>query len=96
MNDLDHHMLLATDNPLLPVSEDGPNLKVTYRGKTWSFPAEDCVTLPIANTTAELLAGYIAGRLRADLTAAAGAGPAVLRVEVEEAPGQNATYEWRA
>ena len=36
--------------------------------REWLFPRDDCVLLPIENTTAELLARYIAGkRLLEDL-----------------------------
>jgi 6-pyruvoyltetrahydropterin/6-carboxytetrahydropterin synthase len=53
------------------------------------------VLLPIENTTAELLARYIAGRLLEALKTKEGFVPEVLRVEVEEAPGQSATVEWQ-
>jgi len=45
---------------------------------------DDCVLLPIENTTAELLARYIGERLREDLRTTYKFVPAVLRVEVEE------------
>ena len=57
------------------------------------FPRGDCVLLPIENTTAELLARYIAGRLLESLRTREGFVPEVLRVEVEEGPGQSATIE---
>jgi 6-pyruvoyltetrahydropterin/6-carboxytetrahydropterin synthase len=88
-------MLLPTRNPLIRLHEDGSNIRVTYGDRYWSFPREECVLLPIANTTAELLADYIAGRLR---EAMAGRGwnlPRILRVEVEESFGQSAEVEWR-
>ena len=94
-NELDHRMLLPTRNPLIRLHEDGSNLRVTYGDRYWSFPREECVLVPIANTTAELLADYIAGRLR---EAMAGRGwnlPRILRVEVEESFGQSARVEWR-
>lgn len=93
--ELDHHVLLATRNPLLPVTEAGDRVRVTFGAKEWAFPREDCVLLPIENTTAELLARWIAGRLLADLRGR-GFTPAVLRVEVEENVGQAAIYESRA
>ena len=95
VDELDHHMLLATLNPLLPVEDAGPNWVVRYREKFWSFPKEDCVVLPIANTTAELLAKWMAGRLVEVLHAKHGFVPEVLRVEVEENAGQAAFYEWK-
>jgi 6-pyruvoyltetrahydropterin/6-carboxytetrahydropterin synthase len=92
---LDHHMMLPTKNPLIAVEEGPHSIRVRYRDREWVFPREDCVLLPIENTTAELLARYIAQRLAEDLQHQHQFVPAVLRVEVEENTGQSATYEWR-
>jgi 6-pyruvoyltetrahydropterin/6-carboxytetrahydropterin synthase len=54
------------------------------------------VLLPIENTTAELLASYIAGRLVEDLQRLYQFRPEILRVEVEESLGQSATCEVHA
>src|SRR5438270_12190586 len=94
-DELDHHMLLPTGNPVIHLHEEGRAVRVRYKDREWVFPREDCVLLPIENTTAELLARYIGQRLRGDLHATCGYVPAVLRVEVEESFGQSATYEWR-
>lgn len=93
---LDHRMLLATRNPVIGVEERGASVRVTYRDREWVFPTDDCVLLPIENTTAELIARYIGGRLLESLKSADGFVPEVLRVEVEENVGQSATYEWTA
>ncbi|HEV3436694.1 MAG TPA: 6-carboxytetrahydropterin synthase [Gemmata sp.] len=94
-DELDHHMLLATRNPVIAVEENPTNVRVRYQEREWVFPRGDCVLLPIENTTAELLARYIATRLVDVLRREEGFVPEVLRVEVEEAPGQSATVEWR-
>lgn len=94
-DDLDHHMLLATTNPVIAVVPTGDTIVVTYKSRQWVFPADDCKLLPIENTTAELIARYIAGRLLDSLRDRHGFTPAVMRVEVEENVGQSATYEWR-
>lgn len=94
-DELDHYMLLATRNPLIRVEEDGERVRVRYREREWVFPRGDCVLLPIENTTAELLARWIAQRLQADLLEHHGFRPHVLRVEVEENVGQSATCELR-
>jgi 6-pyruvoyltetrahydropterin/6-carboxytetrahydropterin synthase len=94
-DELDHRMLLATRNPLIRVEEGTLSVRVRYRDREWVFPREDCVLLPIENTTAELLARYLARRLIEDLQRHHGYRPAVLRVEVEENVGQSATCEWR-
>ena len=94
-DELDHHMLLATRNALIKVDETPGEVRVEYRGRQWVFPRDDCVLLPIENTTAELLTRYIAHRLLASLKSECGFAPASLRVEVEENVGQSAAYEWR-
>jgi 6-pyruvoyltetrahydropterin/6-carboxytetrahydropterin synthase len=95
-DELDHRMLLATRNPLISVEEGPKSVRVRYREREWLFPRDDCVLLPIENTTAELLARYIAGRLVEDLRRHHDYRPVVLRVEVEENIGQSATCELRA
>jgi 6-pyruvoyltetrahydropterin/6-carboxytetrahydropterin synthase len=88
-------MLLPTRNQVILVEEKDREVHVRYRDRQWRFPREDCILLPIENTTAELLAGYIAQRLRDDLRRHHSYEPKVLRIEVEENVGQSATYEWR-
>jgi 6-pyruvoyltetrahydropterin/6-carboxytetrahydropterin synthase len=95
VGELDHHMLLATRNPLISVEELDRNVRVRFRDREWSFPREDCVLLPIENTTAELLAKWIARRLADVLRTAYRYVPEVMRVEVEENVGQWAVYEWK-
>lgn len=63
VTELDHHTLLPTQHPLIKVVPDENEVTVTFRQKRWIFPLEDCVLLPLANTTAELLANYIGQRL---------------------------------
>lgn len=95
-DELDHRVMLATRNPYIRVEERPGSVHVTYRDREWLFPRDDCVLLPIENTTAELLARYIAVRLADDLHQHYGRWPDVLRVEVEENIGQSATCEWRS
>jgi 6-pyruvoyltetrahydropterin/6-carboxytetrahydropterin synthase len=92
--ELDHHMLLATRNPVIRVEESAATVRARYQEREWVFPREDCVLLPIENTTAELLARYIGGRLLDVLRAEHSYVPRVLRVEVEEMVGTSATWEW--
>ncbi|MSQ94178.1 MAG: 6-carboxytetrahydropterin synthase [Gemmataceae bacterium] len=93
-DELDHRMMLPTNNRVILLEESAKSVRVRYKDREWVFPREDCVLLPIENTTAELLARYIGGRLREDLRAAYQFVPKVLRVEVEESFGQSATYQW--
>ena len=94
-DELDHHMLLPTKNPVILLLEEGQAVRVRYKDREWVFPRDDCVLLPIENTTAELLARYIGQRLQHDLKGLYGFRPEAMRVEVEENYGQSATWELR-
>ena len=90
MAELDHRVLLPGDNPKLAISKDDGNVRVAFDGQPrYVFPARDVVILPIANTTVELLAQYLAGRVRAELPAT---HLKAIEVEVEENFGQSASY----
>lgn len=94
-DELDHHMLLPTRNRVILLDERPGSIHVRYKDREWLFPRDDCVLLPIENTTAELLARYLGERLRDELQRAYRFAPHALRVEVEESFGQSASYEWR-
>src|SRR3954468_16966171 len=59
-DELDHHMLLPTSHPAIRVAAGEKEVEVTFEDRRWVFPRGDCVLLPVANTTAELLARYLA------------------------------------
>lgn len=91
--ELDHRVLLAANNPALPVERQdgpsGPEVVVRGRGGRYVFPPDDVVVLDVANTTAELIAAWIADRIlerlgdeARDLTG--------IEVELEETTGQSA------
>lgn len=61
---LDHHVVLPTKHSAIKVVDDGTEVTVTFEKKRWVFPTEDCVLLPIVNTTAELMAWFIGGELK--------------------------------
>ena len=85
---LDHRVLIATRCPELEVAVAGGQVAVHWRGDSWSLPEGDVVQLPIENTTAELLAGWLWQAVRDRLGAQE--GWTRLSVEVEETPGQRA------
>ncbi len=93
---LDHRMMLATRNAFIKVTPSARSVHVAYREREWLFPLDDCVLLPIENTTAELLARYIGGRLLEALHEKHSYRPEALRVEVEETMGQSAFWEMAA
>ncbi|MBI1346894.1 6-pyruvoyl tetrahydrobiopterin synthase [bacterium] len=93
VNELDHRMLLPTQHPMIHVTADDREVTVRFEERRWVFPLEDCILLPIANTTAELIAHWMAGRLRTVIQAASKHYVDRLRVDVEENFGQWAGCE---
>ncbi len=87
---LDHRLLLPTQNPLLDIQSDAASYTVRYKHKTYVFPKEDVVQLPIANTTAENLATWLCGELEAQLKDKGAANLTAIEMEVEETFGQSA------
>ncbi len=88
VGELDHHMLLPTQHKAIKVTATEREVEVTFEDRRWVFPRGDCLLLPVANTTAELLARYIGRRLLDDLQQATGYRPARLVMEVDENGGQ--------
>lgn len=86
---LDHRVLLAAGNPALSLERGVDEVVVRSRSGRYVFPEGDVVVLDVPNTTAELIAGWIADRLLERLGGAA--GPLTrLEIELEEADGQSA------
>lgn len=94
-DELDHRMLLPTTHPLINVATRGREVEAVFTpdGRRWVFPLDDCLLLPVANTTAELLAQYIGERLLSALATRAGVRPQRLRIEVDENHGQRGSCE---
>ncbi|MBX7103902.1 MAG: 6-pyruvoyl tetrahydropterin synthase family protein [Gemmataceae bacterium] len=93
---LDHRMLVPGTSTRIRHTVEGEQVTLRFENRTWSFPREDCVILPIANTTAELLARHIVDMLLETLRRKHSFVPGSLSVEVEESFGQAATYTWTA
>jgi 6-pyruvoyltetrahydropterin/6-carboxytetrahydropterin synthase len=91
---LDHHVLLPTEHPQIRVLESGEEVTATFENRRWVFPRGDCHLLPIANTTAELLARHIGQMLLATLNTRLGFVPGNLRIELDECDGQLGVFEW--
>jgi len=94
-DDLDHHVLLPTSHPLIKVVADEREVQATFKDRRWVFPRDNCVLLPVANTTAELVARYIGERLRGDLMSRTGVRPYRVQVSLDENNGQWAICELR-
>ncbi len=87
---LDHRMLLPTEHPTIKIAaiSHGHEIEVTHGDRRWVFPSTDCVLLPMANTTAELLARYIGHELLDSLEKRLGARPTEVTISVDECDGQ--------
>jgi 6-pyruvoyltetrahydropterin/6-carboxytetrahydropterin synthase len=93
VDEVDHKVLLPTQNPKLSFREEGDRLAVDYFGvPTYVFPRADCALLEIQNSTAEMLAQYLGVRVREELSRSGYTHLTLLEVEVEENYGQSATF----
>lgn len=88
VNELDHRVLLPTKHQAIAVTPTEKEVTATFEDRRWVFPAEDCILMPIENTTAERIAWWMAHRLK--LQAIDGHQPPLdtLRIDVEENFGQ--------
>ena len=95
VDQLDHRTLLPATNPHFKLSHASGEITVEVGERRYVLPEADVRVLPIANTTAELLAKYLADQLRAALGAVANL--TACEMTVDEVEGQSATYRevWR-
>ncbi|MCA9118521.1 MAG: 6-pyruvoyl tetrahydropterin synthase family protein, partial [Planctomycetaceae bacterium] len=94
INGLDHRVLLPQHHPVIEVTVDDTEVTARFEERRWVFPREDCLLLPVRNTTAEELARWIAGQLASRIAPAARERLTLLRIEVEENFGQWAICEF--
>jgi 6-pyruvoyltetrahydropterin/6-carboxytetrahydropterin synthase len=95
VNRLDHRMLLPLSHPAILVTAGESEVEARFEGRRWVFPREDCILLPVKNTTAEELAAWIAGEMKESVFDRVPHQLTDLRVEVEENFGQWAIAEMR-
>lgn len=91
---LDHRVLLPSENAELKIEKGDSVIEAAYYERCYRFPTGDVLLLPIHNTSAELLAKYICGELKAELKARSGPPHlTTIKVGVQESFGQEASYE---
>jgi 6-pyruvoyltetrahydropterin/6-carboxytetrahydropterin synthase len=88
--ELDHRVLLPRECPGLRIEAAAGQVHASLADRRWSFPADDCLLVPLANTSTEMLAEYIGRRLLDALAAAGHAAPLELTVEIGEGSGCSA------
>jgi 6-pyruvoyltetrahydropterin/6-carboxytetrahydropterin synthase len=96
VDSLDEHWLIPGEHPVLTWSErDDGVVEVRYQERYYAAPREDVIVLPINNTSAENFAGWLGGELLGRLRARfPDVWIRILRVMVEETPGQRGVYEY--
>jgi 6-pyruvoyltetrahydropterin/6-carboxytetrahydropterin synthase len=90
---LDHCVLLPEHNPAIDISSTSNKIEISIAGHRLVFPKDDCLLLPIANTTTELLAEHVGNRILGSLRELGVAKPARLRIEISEGGGSAAIVE---
>ena len=93
VGELDHQVLLPTKHPTISVNSEEGEVVARFEKKRWVFPQEDCVLLPIANTTAELLAKWIGEQLIERLEGQTKKTISTVIVSVDENHGQWASAQ---
>ena len=90
---MDHKVLLPTRNPKLMLRQEGESTLVDYHGaRRFVFPASNVALLPITNTTAEMIAEYLAREIRTSLEARGLGLLEAIEIEVEESFGQSGCF----
>ena len=90
---MDHKVILPTGNAKLAIREDGEKTLVDYLGATrFVFPTSNVCKVPVANTTAECLAEYLASRVLDELGREGITNVTAVEVDVEESPGQSGVF----
>ena len=93
-DDLDHRTLIQRDSSALKIRRGDHHVIVLYKDQRIVLPQRDALLLPIANTSTELLAEYIAGQIRRKVRRRfPGAKLSNIEVGVEEARGQRGIYK---
>jgi 6-pyruvoyltetrahydropterin/6-carboxytetrahydropterin synthase len=87
---LDSKTLLPAESPRLSWSREGNSIEVRFGTRSYRFPEEDTLLLPLVNTSIELLARMFWLDLAPAL---AGSRVSSFAVAVEETAGQQCWYE---
>ncbi len=90
-DELNERVIVPAANETLVIEKSGGQIEISCQdGSRFSLPADDCVLLPIAHSSAEELASYLAARFVERLAILPERGAEAIELVVEEAPGQEA------
>ncbi len=92
-DELDHRTLIQSARPDIKIRRSGRGIEVLYKDQRLVLPRRDVMLLPITNTSTELLAELIAGRIRRRvLKRFPGTNIRFMEVGVEECRGQRGFF----
>jgi 6-pyruvoyl-tetrahydropterin synthase len=91
-NRLDERMLIPVQSDCLQIREEAGQLSVRYEDDEFRFPVKDVVLVPIAHSSAEELARYLAGEIRRELVVEGVQRIRAIEIGVEETTGQAAYF----
>lgn len=89
---LNEKVLIPAHSDCLAIREHDGQCVVRYEEDEFTFPKKDVFLVPIVHSSAEELARYLVGELRAALRAEGIEKLHAIQVGVEETPGQAAYY----
>lgn len=89
---LDGGLLLPARSDCLTILEDGDSVVARYENDEFRFPRGDVVLLPIAHTSVEELAEYLAGEIRTALAEEGVGGLDAIEIGIAESAGQTAYF----
>jgi 6-pyruvoyl-tetrahydropterin synthase len=89
---LDEKTVIPANSDCLQIREERGQVIVVYESDEFRFPRSDVILIPIAHSSAEEMARYLAGEIRRELVVEGVQRIGALQVGVEETPGQAAYY----
>ena len=89
---LDHRTLIQMNSSALKVRKSTQAVEVLYKKQKLVLPRGDVILLPIANTSTELLAEYIAEQIKRKVRQKFPVAIRYMKVAVEEARGQRGIF----
>ncbi|HWH79816.1 MAG TPA: 6-carboxytetrahydropterin synthase, partial [Candidatus Binatus sp.] len=90
---LDHRTLIQTESSIINVRRRAKEVEIRYRQQKIILPKTDVILLPLANTSTELLAEYVAQQIRRRVKAKFhNVKIRAMEVGVEEARGQRGYF----
>ena len=93
---LDEHLLIPGEHPVLTAERDGDHYEIRYRERRYLIPADEVIVWPISNSSAENLAAWIGRALRDRIrTNWPNLVVQAMSVGVEETPGQRGVWTLR-